>query len=53
MMHQPGSVSVFLRHAVELPAQLLQKRLELVERVVPQSVHQCPVRQDNIRLELL
>lgn len=49
----PRNVGVLLRHAVQLPGELPEEHLELFERVVPQTVHDRPVRQDNVRLELV
>lgn len=42
-----------VRHAIQLPAELLEKRLELFKRVMPQSMQKRPVRQDDIWLELI
>lgn len=43
---------VFSRHAIQLHAELCEVHLELLQRVVPQPVHNRPVRQHNVRLEL-
>lgn len=48
----PGPMSVFLRHAIQLLSEFLEKLLELFEGPVPQPMHQSPVRQYYVRLEL-